>query len=112
MNQEETEVLTYQGFQIFIPSFMSKVRPYIYIKNNSKYIIDLGAESNIMRRIDEFFDGFSDIHASYKATLNSYYVRQSELTSALAGKIGYQDKIEELLERLKEIDEKLGVKHE
>lgn len=112
LKPEETEVVTYQGFQIFVPSFMRQDRPYVYIRNNGKYVIELGSESTIMKRIDEFFENFSDVHASYKATLNTYYVRQSELTSALAGKFGYQEKIEELQEKLKEIDEKLGVKHE
>ncbi|MBQ7761536.1 MAG: DEAD/DEAH box helicase family protein [Clostridia bacterium] len=112
LNPEETEVLTYQGFQIFVPSFMRKEQPCVYIRNNGKYIVDMGSESSILKRIDEFLDNFSEVLASYKASLNAYYVRQSELSSALANKIGYQDKIEELQEKLKEIDERLGVKHE
>ena len=112
LNPEETEVLSYQGFGIFIPSFMHKEHPCVYIKNNGKYIIDMGSDANIMKRIDSFLEEFNQVLEGYKAGLNAYYVRQSELSSALKGKIGYQDKIEELQERLKEIDEKLGVKHE
>ena len=91
---------------------MHKEHPCVYIKNNGKYIIDMGSDANIMKRIDSFLEEFNQVLEGYKAGLNAYYVRQSELSSALKGKIGYQDKIEELQERLKEIDEKLGVKHE
>lgn len=112
LSPDERDVLEYHGFKVAIPSFMQVERPYVYIKNNGKYLVSMGSEISIIKRLDTFFEEIDQVLTRYKEALNSYYVRQSELNSALKRKLGYQDKIEELQAKLKKIDEELGVKHE
>lgn len=38
----ETELLEYQGFQLILPANMIKDKPYIWIKREGKYKVELG----------------------------------------------------------------------
>ncbi|MBQ7906706.1 MAG: DEAD/DEAH box helicase family protein [Clostridia bacterium] len=110
LNPEEVEILEYQGFMLTVPAYMSEDKPCVYINGEHRYLLELGAEAGIIKRLDFFLDNLDRQLNKYKDGLNAYFVRQSELNNALKKKVGYSDKIEKLQGRIEQIDKKLGVK--
>ena len=110
LSPEEADIFEYQGFVLSVPPYTAEDKLYINIKGEHKYLLELGAEAGIIKRIDFFLDNLSRQLNKYKEALNAYFVRQSELNHALKQKAGYTDKIESLQSRIEEIDKSLGVK--
>ncbi|MBQ7352575.1 MAG: DEAD/DEAH box helicase family protein [Clostridia bacterium] len=109
LNSEETEVLTYQGFKVIVPAYMSEEKPCVYLVGQGKYLIEMGTELGVTRRLDFFLEEFDRQLAKYKNGLEILLTRQIDLQAEINKKNKYTDKIEALQERLNKIDEELGV---
>lgn len=107
----ETELLEYQGFQLILPANMIKDKPYIWIKREGKYKVELGdSEVGDLIRIDNFLDGLPGYIEKLQDGLYKMEDRKEAIEKQLRNKKGYMKKIKEISMRLEEIDRALGVK--
>ena len=53
----ERELLTYKGFRVILPANMTMEKPYIWLKNNCRYKVEIGdSEVGALVRVDNFLD--------------------------------------------------------
>ncbi len=109
LEKEEKVYGTYRNFDIILPSNLTSSHPYIYLKRNGKYRIELGADSvgNFVR-IDNFIDKFDQKVEEYKQNLESLRQKLCDINDTLNNKVDYQSKIDDLVKQIKVIDEKIG----
>lgn len=105
----ETELMTYQGFKIMLPAYMSAESPYIHLVRSGRYYVPLGAEAGMKRRIDNFLENLSEQREKYRTVLKGLRDQHKNLFDELQKPSTYSDRIAELRERLDEIDNDLGV---
>jgi len=105
----ETELMTYQGFKIMLPAYMSPESPYVHLVRSGRYYVPLGAESGMKRRIDNFLENLSEQREKYRTVLKSLRDQHKNLSEELQKPSPYSDRIAELRERLDDIDRELGV---
>ena len=104
-------VCDYQGFSVIIPNNIIKDKPYIFLRRNGKYYIELGSsEIGSLIRIDNFLDELDNLLEKYNRDLDRMYKRKKDIELELAKEDNYIDVIEELEDKLARIDERLGVK--
>ena len=105
----ETELMTYQGFKIMLPAYMSAESPYIHLVRSGRYYVPLGAESGMKRRIDNFLENLSEQREKYRTVLKGLRDQHKNLFDELQKPSAYSDRISELRRRLDELDRELGV---
>ena len=105
----ETELMTYQGFKIMLPAYMSPESPYVHLVRSGRYYVPLGAESGMKRRIDNFLENLSEQREKYRTVLKSLRDQHKNLSEELQKPSPYSDRLAELRERLDDIDRELGV---
>lgn len=111
LSTNEITICNYRGFDVIIPTNMTKEKPYVYLQRNGKYRVDMGlAESGMLVRIDNFLDNLTDYFEELNDDMVNLNIRKNEIISELNNKNDYVDVIEKLRKELKKIDEKLGVK--
>ena len=55
---KETVLMTYQGFQIVLPTNMSKEKPYVWLQREGRYYVELGdSEVGCLIRLDNALEG-------------------------------------------------------
>ena len=130
-NPNPTEVLTYQGFKVVVPSYMvpkmpsrrqiaeesgedvSKTRkpiPYVHLIKNGTYILEIESESGITARLNNYLENLYKKKADFEDVLlsleNKLKITEEELNKEVKG---YADEIDELRRELNELNEELGV---
>ena len=108
MPQERT-LMEYQGFKIVLPAYMSADKPYVNLVREGRYYVPLGAELGMKRRIDNFLDSLKEQRDRYREVLKRYREEYKLFTEELAKPSAYGDEIAEAREKLRELDESLGV---
>jgi len=104
-------LLEYQGFQVVLPANMRQEKPYIWLKKEGKYYVELGeTEVGDLIRIDHFLENFEKHIDMLKEGLQKMLARKKAIEEELEKKEGYYEQISELRAKLEEIDKKLGVK--
>ncbi len=107
---EEKVLMRYQGFDIVLPTGMSEEKPFVWLERTGRYYVELGdTELGAILRIDNFLDNLGEHLSKLEENLSSLCAKQSALEAELSQKQDYTDRIEELKEKLKRIDKKLGV---
>ena len=108
---KEKMLLEYQGFQVVLPANMRQEKPYIWLKKEGKYYVELGeTEVGDLIRIDHFLENFEKHIDMLKEGLQKMLARKKAIEEELEKKEGYYEQISELRAKLEEIDKKLGVK--
>lgn len=145
---EERKVMTYRGFEIVVPAYMvprepntakqkendakSDAIPYIFLKRNGTYLIEIESESGISVRLNHFIaryekqtkdkitkevirttvepSGLEKSLERYEEVLQQYEMRREVLDEELKRNDGFVESILRLKEELNQIDEELGVK--
>ncbi len=107
----EVVAMNYQGFDVVLPINMSAERPYIWLKRESKYFIELGGESGLgaIIRIDNFLDRIVEHLQKISKELNGLKDKETALREELLKKDDYAERIEALREKIEKLDRKLGV---
>ncbi len=111
LQAEEKDILKYRGFTVSIPCGMREEAPYIWLKHEGKYLVELGNSSlGYIVRIDNFLDGFMKHLDKLQNGLDLLKSRQEYIEATLNEPDAYSDKIDELKDKIDKIDKELGVK--
>ena len=111
LQSEEKDILVYRGFTVSIPCGMREEAPYIWLKREGKYLVELGSSNlGYLVRIDNFIDNFGKHVEKLEKGLDNLVGRKEYIEDALTKTDPYSDRIEELQDKLEKIDRKLGVK--
>lgn len=108
-NPQETEILTYHGFKVIVPAYITEEKPCVYLEHEGRYLVEMGSEIGIIRRLDFFLDTLDRQREKYRETIVKYVNREKSLKHELSGEVGYTLQIKELRRLLSEIDKELGV---
>ena len=107
---QETECMCYQGFSIVLPAGMIAEKPFVWLRNNGQYYVELGdTETGMLVRVDNYLEKLDEHLLTLKRGLADMRARQRAVAEELAKKEDYADKIEECRLQLEKIDKKLGV---
>ncbi len=111
LTAEERTLMTYQGFSVILPANMTKEKQYILLRREGRYSVELGvSETGMLIRIDNFLDALGQHHEKLNETLDMLIERKTALEAELARKESYSQQISDCRQRLKKIDNELGVK--
>lgn len=106
----ETVLMKYQGFDIVLPANMTEEKPFIWLKGEGKYYIELGdTKIGGLIRIDNFLDNFGRHLEKLKENLGVFEERRKLIRKELDKNENYAGKIEECVNRIKNLDKELGV---
>ena len=140
---EEKFIMKYRGFDIVVPAYMTpkipKSRdgeasgspiPYIMLKANGIYRLEIESESGISVRLNHFISSYAERDketkevvktkqsglknrlALYYETLERYETKLQTLKEELAKEGDFVDEIKITQQKLDKIDEELGIKRE
>ena len=57
MTSKEKALMQYRGFDLILPANMTIEKPYLYLKRNGKYYVELGdTDIGNLIRIDNYLD--------------------------------------------------------
>lgn len=108
--KEETLLFYYKGFGVILPVEMPPEKPYVVMKNNGRYKLDMSySAQGVITRIQNFIDGFEKVVAENENTLNRLIAKDKGLDEELAKPDLYTEQIALLRKKLKYIDKQLGV---
>jgi len=111
MKTNETYIAMYSGFQIIAPTAMSVDKPYLILRKNGEYRIDVTNDLiGNLTRIDNFLAKFEDTVNKLKDKVHGLRVDQRRTKESIDNKPNYKSQIKKLKNRLEEIDKELGVK--
>lgn len=107
---KEKVLMTYRGFEIILPANMTREKPYIWLKRNGRYYVELGdTDTGNLIRIDNFLDDLQTHLDKLKEGLSKLKEREYQLKEELKKNESFSDEIEERRKRLEMLDKKLGV---
>ena len=105
----EKELTVYHGFKIILPANMSEIHPYVWLKKNGSYRVELGdTEIGNLVRIDNTLSTLDELCEKLNKQLEALDDKEKELKNSLANPEDYTEMIEEYKE-VRMLDEKLGV---
>ncbi len=108
--QSERKLISYQGFDIILPSNMRAEKPFVWLQRKGRYYVELGdTEIGGLIRIDNYLDNLREHLEKLLSNHNALIEREAAVKQELAKKESYTDKIEETKQKLARIDKKLGV---
>ena len=110
LEPKEKILMTYRGFEIILPANMTREKPYIWLKRNSRYYVELGdTNTGNLIRIDNFLDDLQTHLDKLNIGLAKLWERELQLKEELRKEESFSDEIEECRKKLEILDKKLGV---
>lgn len=110
LSSEEFTVCSYRGFDVVIPTNMTKQKPFVYLERSGRYRVDMSfSATGTLMRLDNFIDNISEHRNNLVNGLSNLKIRETEIKEELQTKDSYADIIEELKMELEKIDKELGV---
>lgn len=107
---KESLLIQYRGFDIILPANMTKEKPFLWLQNRGRYYVELGeAEKGYLIRIDNVLDGLFEHTKKLTKTLEDLQQRGPALQEELKKGLDYTDQITACKDKLKKLDQKLGV---
>ena len=108
--QNETPLMTYQGFTIILPAGMVAEKPFIWLQKSGRYYVELGeSDTGMLVRIDNYLDNLPLHLDRLREGYSSLCDRQEAIREELTKKYDYADRIEQLKEEIEKLDKELGV---
>ena len=110
LKDEEREFTVYQGFKIMLPKNMILEKPYIVLQNHGRYSIELAnSELGYLTRLDNFLENLENHYIRLCERLEDLINDEKQTKEEISKLKFYGEEIEQLEEKLKELDKKLGV---
>lgn len=107
---KEKALTTYRGFEIILPANMTREKPYIWLKRNGRYYVELGdTNTGNLIRIDNFLDDLRKHFDKLKNGFAKLQEREYQLKEELKKHESFSDEIEECRKKLEILNKKLGV---
>ncbi len=111
LETSERTLLTYRTFSLVLPANMTREKPYIFLKNNGKYYVELGdTDIGNLIRIDNCLDSLEEHLEMLRSGLERLTQKKSDIEQELSGDESYIEQIEIYKNKIEAIDKKLGVK--
>ena len=108
---EETPILSYKGFAVIAPKYMNKTELFVYVERQRRYRVDMSlSKQGVATRLENFVKNIEKILQAKKDEIKRLKLREETIGQELLKPDEYVDDIIALKEKLKQIDEKLGVK--
>ena len=106
----ERVLMTYQGFEIVLPTNMSIKKPFVWLQRRGRYYVELGdSEVGCLIRLDNVIEGLSEHLEKLKNQLQTMDQRKIALQEELQKKEDFSRQIASCKEKLNKLDKKLGV---
>ena len=106
----ETYLMEYQGFSVILPANMTMKKPYVWLQRKGRYYVELGdSEVGCLIRLDNTLEGLPDHKKKLEENLQEMEQRQVALQAELQKDETYSEQISACRERLRNIDNRLGV---
>ena len=110
LEPKEKILMTYHGFEIILPANMTREKPYVWLKRNGRYYVELGdTNTGNLIRIDNFLDDLKTHLDKLNKGLAKLWERELQLKEELRKEESFSDEIEECRKKLEILDKKLGV---
>lgn len=110
LEPKEKALTTYRGFEIILPANMTREKPYIWLKRNGRYYVELGdTNTGNLIRIDNFLDDLQKHFDKLKNGFVKLQEREYQLKEELKKHESFSDEIEECRKKLEILNKKLGV---
>ena len=110
LEPKEKILMTYRGFEIILPANMTREKPYVWLKRNGRYYVELGdTNTGNLIRIDNFLDDLQTHLDKLNKGLAKLWERELQLKEELRKEESFSDEIEECRKKLEILDKKLGV---
>ena len=110
MQHEEREICTYNGFRVVLPANMLKEKPYLLLKNEGTYYVEIGnASLGALLRIDNCLEGLFERHIRLEEELEQLEAKRVNLLNDISKEENYAEQIDETKRRLEALDKELGV---
>ena len=110
LSESESCIMTYQGFEVILPSNMLAEKPFVWLQCNGRYYVEMGdTELGGLVRLDNCLEKLPSHLAEMEDALAVLNSREKAIKKELLKKDDYTDKIEKAKARLEKIDKKLGV---
>lgn len=110
LEPKEKALTTYRGFEIILPANMTREKPYIWLKRNGRYYVELGdTNTGNLIRIDNFLDDLRKHFDKLKNGFAKLQEREYQLKEELKKHESFSDEIEECRKKLEILNKKLGV---
>lgn len=104
---------SYCGFEILLPTNMTKERPFVWLRGAGKYYLELGeSDTGFLIRIDNFLQNLSEHLKKLNDGLARLLEKQSRIREELDKNESYISKIEKCRKKLAKLDKELGVTNE
>lgn len=108
--EKERVYMEYRGFKLILPANMSPEKPYVWLKKNGRYYVELShSDIGNLVRIDNRLDSLNEYLEELKSGLSQLKTRRTELIMELDKNESYADRIEYLKMLVEDLDKKLGV---
>lgn len=110
LEPKEKILMTYRGFEIILPANMTREKPYVWLKRNGRYYVELGdTNTGNLIRIDNFLDDLQTHLDKLNKGLAKLWERERQLKEELRKEESFSDEIENCRQKLEKLDKKLGV---
>ncbi len=110
LEPKEKTLMTYRGFEVILPANMTREKPYVWLKRNGRYYVELGdTNTGNLIRIDNFLDDLQTHLDKLKKDFAKLQEREYQLKDELKKNESFSDEIEECRKKLEKLDKKLGV---
>ena len=110
LEPKEKTLMTYRGFEVILPANMTREKPYVWLKRNGRYYVELGdTNTGNLIRIDNFLDDLQTHLDKLKKDFAKLQEREHQLKDELKKNESFSDEIEECRKKLEILDKKLGV---
>ena len=106
----EKKLMSYRGFDIVLPANMTSEKPYVWLKKNGKYYVELGdTDKGNLIRIDNYLDSMGDHLDKLTLNLEKLRAKEKDIRLELSKDENYTEQIESCRKKVEELDKKLGV---
>lgn len=110
LEPKEKILMTYRGFEIILPANMTREKPYVWLKRDGRYYVELGdTNTGNLIRIDNFLDDLQTHLDKLNKGLAKLWERERQLKEELRKEESFSDEIENCRQKLEKLDKKLGV---
>ena len=110
MEENETVCMSYRGFDVVLPAYMTKEKPFVWLSGRGRYRVELGdTEVGNLVRLDNALEGMGMHLSQLRRSLVELRQREMDIRGELDKEEGYSEQIQYYKNQVELLDQKLGV---